>query len=151
MAVHSKGDTQTNPPAHYPPAQGPRVPLTENPATLESHQPEFKDRDRPASKRKLSFNTNPPDPTLTRSHPQNQTWERSQQPEVSILPPTLPDHRVAPTQYLRLLHPQPDQHNIITFPKIPLPSPRAFTLSGTPMPETPMMKLLHIDAEPKEV
>lgn len=138
---------------HYPPAQGPQMQRSANPATVESHQHKLKNNDESASvpKRQLHFNS-PHDPTPGNSQPKIQTSERSRGQVFSLLPPALPAHTPAPIQGLRLLHFQPVQHTNITFPKLPLPSSsRPTTVIAAPTGEGPMIKLLHIESAPKMV
>lgn len=152
----------------YPPAQDPQMLLTANPGTQEPHQPQFKHNNQAASKkteedrrsgssvpkRQLSFNYNPShDPIPRSSYLQNQTSERSREQEFSLRPPALPVHGPVPTQGgVRLLHVQPVPQRNITFPKIPIAfCSRPFTVSAAPMGETPRIKLLHIDSQPKMV
>ncbi len=136
---------------HYPPAQGPQMQHTSNPATVESHQHKLKNNDQSASvpKRQLRFNS-PPDPYPGNSQPKIQASERSRGQGFSLLPPALPAHTPAPMQGLRLLHFQPVPHSNITFPKLPLPSSsRPASVIAAPSGEAPMIKLLHIESAPK--
>ncbi|KAM7368998.1 hypothetical protein PAMP_013298 [Pampus punctatissimus] len=156
---HPTLSQQTAP--HYPQAQEPQMLLTANPGNQESHQPHHKHNNQAASKktdkdkrngssvlkRQLGFNNNPPhDPTPRSLHLQNQSSERSREQEFSLLPPA---HGPALAQGIRLLHFQPVPQRNITFPKIPILSSRPITVISAPMGETPRIKLLHIDSQPK--
>ncbi|KAM7392880.1 hypothetical protein PAMA_007814 [Pampus argenteus] len=156
---HSTLSQQSAP--HYPQGQDPQMLLTANPSNKESHPPHLKhsnqaalkktDEDKRSGslvlKRQLGVNNSPPhDPTPRSLHLQNQTSERSREKEFSLLPPA---DGPALVQGVRLLHFQPVPQRNITFPKIPIPSSRPFTVISAPIGETPRIKLLHIDSPPK--
>ncbi|XP_060931057.1 ciliogenesis and planar polarity effector 1 [Limanda limanda] len=132
---------------HYPPAQESQTRQTENPAFLESQQPQHKHSYKAASKRtekkrtgssvlrrQLSFNHSQ-DPPPSSSQPRIQMSESSRGQEFPLLLPAFPAQTPAPMQYLRLLQCPPSASSDIVLPKLPLP-----TVMSAPIPET---KLLH--------
>ncbi|XP_059214508.1 ciliogenesis and planar polarity effector 1 [Centropristis striata] len=146
LQLHRPPLPQQSVPYHPQSSQGLH---TANPATIASHQHKLKNNDHSVPKRQLSFNP-PHDPTTRNSQPKSQTCERSRGQGFSLLPPAMPAHTPAPTQGLRLLHIEPVQHSNITFPQLPLPhSSRPATVIAALRGETPMIKLLHLDCEPK--
>ncbi|XP_034459066.1 ciliogenesis and planar polarity effector 1 [Hippoglossus hippoglossus] len=147
---------------HYPPAQESQTRHTENPAFLESHQPQRKHSYQAASeraeekrtgssvlRRQLSFN-NSQDPPPCSSEPRIQMSEGSRGQEFPLLPPAFPAQTPARMQDPRLLHLQPSAPSNITFPKLPMPVlSRPSTVMSAPMGGIPVTKLLHIQPGPK--
>ncbi|XP_029372415.1 ciliogenesis and planar polarity effector 1 isoform X2 [Echeneis naucrates] len=150
---------------HNPPVHGSQALHTTNPVNLESHQPNIKHNYQPISnreeeKRRNGFSVSrrqlhfyhPHDPAPRNSHHEIQTSERSRVQEFSSLPPVFPVQTPAPMEGIRLLHFQPPSHKNVTFPKLPLPSSsRPSTVIAAPMGETHLIKLLHIESQPKMI
>ncbi|KAM8829024.1 ciliogenesis and planar polarity effector 1 [Spinachia spinachia] len=142
---------------HCPPSpqqsgpQPPREPRElhfANPPTSEPHQHEPKHSDQCCSVLKGQLGLKAlHDPPPRHSQAKSDTSERSRGPGSSPLPPALPAHPPEPMQGLRLLHLQPVAPGETRFPTLPVPSASwPTTYIAAPMPEAPMIKLLHIDA-----
>ncbi|XP_017266224.1 ciliogenesis and planar polarity effector 1 isoform X3 [Kryptolebias marmoratus] len=129
-----------------------------NHETFESCQAKDKHKDQATRKKKsgeqrngskhLSFN--PPHNPTPRS-PQPQMWpsEQSVGQVFSLLRPAFPTFTPAPTQGLRLLQLQHVPQSNVTFPKLSLPFVSRPAVVSAPVTGAPMIKLLHIESEPK--